>query len=114
MRSPGGHSLNSESTVTASRIIKAAQRLGFTLDEVASLIDAGRHRHGPKTDPSLQAQARAKLAEVDQRIADLERIRAHLLEAIEAGCDDLAVCAASDCCPLPIVEIAASSEQRGC
>ena len=62
--------------MTASRIIKAAQRLGFTLDEVASLIDAGRHRHGPKTDPSLQAQARAKLAEVDQRIADLERIRA--------------------------------------
>jgi MerR family transcriptional regulator, mercuric resistance operon regulatory protein len=27
------------------RVIKAAQRLGFTLDEVADLLDAGRHRH---------------------------------------------------------------------
>jgi len=107
LRSPGGHRLYPASTVTALRIIKAAQRLGFTLEEVAGLIDAGRHRHGRKADPGLAAQARAKLVEVEQRIADLQAIRGRLLEALDAGCDDLAVCATSDCCPLPFVEITA-------
>lgn len=104
-RSPGGHRLYPEATVTALRIIKAAQRLGFTLDEVADLIDAGRHRHGRRVDPGLQAQARTKLAEVDARIADLQTIRGRLVEALDAGCDDLATCAASEWCPLPFVEI---------
>jgi hypothetical protein len=27
------------------RVIKAAPRLGFTLDEVADLLEVGRHRH---------------------------------------------------------------------
>lgn len=44
-RSPGGHRLYDEQAVVTLRVIKAAQRLGFTLDEVADLIEAGR-RHG--------------------------------------------------------------------
>ncbi|MCX4632946.1 MerR family transcriptional regulator [Streptomyces sp. NBC_01443] len=36
-RSNGGHRLYGEDAVTALRVIKAAQRLGFTLDEVAEL-----------------------------------------------------------------------------
>jgi hypothetical protein len=43
---------------------------------------------------------------VDARIADLETIRTHLVAAIDAGCEDLHVCATSDCCPLPFMEIA--------
>ncbi|MFD5268863.1 MerR family transcriptional regulator [Streptomyces sp. NPDC058335] len=45
-RSNGGHRLYGEDAVTALRVIKAAQRLGFTLEEVAELPEAGRHRHG--------------------------------------------------------------------
>jgi DNA-binding transcriptional MerR regulator len=86
------------------RVIKAAQRLGFTLDEVAVLIDVGRRR-GPEKD--LQDHARAKLAEIDQRIADLGTIRASLVAAIDAGCKDLHECAGSECCPIPFVEIGA-------
>ena len=48
------------------RVIKAAQRLGFTLDEVADLLDAGRHQHR-RTDATLAAGARQKLAEVETR-----------------------------------------------
>ncbi|GAA0236958.1 MerR family transcriptional regulator [Cryptosporangium japonicum] len=103
-RSPGGHRLYPAEAVTALRIIKAAQRLGFTLDEVADLLEAGRHRH--RTDTGLQARAQAKLVEIDARLADLQTIRAALIEAVDAGCDDLAVCAESPCCPLPFTDLA--------
>ena len=45
-RSLGGHRLYPAEAVTVLRVIKAAQRLGFTLDEVAGLLDAG-----PSTTP---------------------------------------------------------------
>ncbi|MEH1054530.1 MerR family DNA-binding protein [Micromonospora sp. CPCC 206171] len=48
-------------TVTLLRIIKTAQRLGFTLSEVADLLDAGRHRHLGRPDAGLQARAKDKL-----------------------------------------------------
>jgi DNA-binding transcriptional MerR regulator len=102
-RSLGGHRLYPEETVTTLRIIKAAQRLGFTLDEVAELLETGRHHHG--AGAGLLSRTDAKLAEVDQKIADLNVIRASLVAARDAGCDDLAQCAQSDCCPLPFVQI---------
>lgn len=37
-RTPGGHRLYPQSSVTVLRVIKAAQQLGFTLDEVAHLL----------------------------------------------------------------------------
>jgi DNA-binding transcriptional MerR regulator len=40
-RSPGGHRLCGAETVTTLRVIKAAQRLGFTLEEVADLLGVG-------------------------------------------------------------------------
>jgi DNA-binding transcriptional MerR regulator len=101
-RSPGGHRLYDERAVQTLRIIKAAQRLGFTLEEVADLIEVGRRRG---RDTGLQARAREKLIEVEARMADLETIRTNLLAALDAGCDDLHQCATSDCCPLPFVEI---------
>ncbi|MGW0504081.1 MerR family transcriptional regulator [Micromonospora sp. NPDC003241] len=105
-RSPGGHRMYLPSAVVILRVIKAAQRLGFTLEEVADLIDAGRHRHGAHADVGLQSRARTKLVEVDARIADLHTIRTSLLSALDAGCDDLTQCAASPCCPLPFSELA--------
>lgn len=102
-RSPGGHRLYDEQTVQTLRIIKAAQRLGFTLEEVADLLEVGRRRG---RHSGLQARAREKLTEVEARIADLETIRSTLVTALDAGCDDVHVCATSDCCPLPFVEIA--------
>ena len=41
-RSLGGHRLYPPETVTLMRVIKAAQRLGFTLEEVAELLAATR------------------------------------------------------------------------
>jgi len=105
-RSLGGHRLYPPETVTVLRVIKAAQRLGFTLDEVADLLDAGRHRHGRRTDAGLRSRAQAKLAEVEARIGDLQVIAATLRAAVDAGCDDLVACAGQPCCPIPFATLA--------
>ena len=109
-RSPGGHRLYPAETVTVLRVIKAAQRLGFTLEEVADLLDVGRHRHRPARgrrvhDVGLQARAQAKLIEVEERITDLVTIRDNLKAAVDAGCADLIECAGNDCCPIPFETI---------
>jgi DNA-binding transcriptional MerR regulator len=95
--------------VTLLRVIKTAQRLGFTLAEVADLLETGSHHHGRRPDAGLQASAVAKLAEVEQKIADLTVMRDTLLEAVEAGCDDLMECAGSPCCPLPFTDLVRAS-----
>jgi DNA-binding transcriptional MerR regulator len=100
-RSHGGHRLYPPEAVAQLRVNKAAQRLGFTLDEVAGLLEAGRRHHGARDRGGLRARAAAKLAEIDARVADLTVIRQALAAAVDAGCDDLTVCATSDRCPLP-------------
>lgn len=100
-RSPGGHRLYPAETLSVLRVIKTAQRLGFTLTEVAELVDLGRHHHGRRPDASLQRRAAVKLTEIEAKISDLQTIAASLRAALDAGCDDLAECATTDCCPLP-------------
>ncbi|CUU59371.1 DNA-binding transcriptional regulator, MerR family [Parafrankia irregularis] len=101
-RTPGGHRLYPPDAVTLLGVIKAAQRLGFTLDEVADLLDTGRRRHPAG---ALKERALAKLDEINSRIRDLETIRAALVGVVEAGCDSLTDCTCPDC-PLPYIEIA--------
>jgi MerR family mercuric resistance operon transcriptional regulator len=105
-RSLGGHRLYPEQAVTVLKVIKAAQRLGFTLDEVADLLEAGQHRHGRRRDAGLQERALAKLAEVEAKITDLQVIAGTLRAAVDAGCDDLVACAEQPCCPIPFATIA--------
>nr|WP_245671189.1 MerR family transcriptional regulator [Nocardia amamiensis] len=114
-RSLGGHRLYPEQSVTVLRVIKAAQRLGFTLDEVAELLTAtqlGRRR----TDAGLQARAAAKLAEIDAKLAELTSVRDTLRAALAAGCDDLIACSESPCCPVPFTtgDAAGAGGDCGC
>ncbi|MET8131832.1 MerR family transcriptional regulator [Streptomyces sp. NPDC005251] len=102
--SPGGHRLYDEDAVTARRLIKAALRLGFSLEEAAELLENGRQCHG-RPVPGLQERAQAKLAEVDAKITDLTTIREALTAAVAAGCDDLTLCATSSCCPIPFTDL---------
>lgn len=87
-RTPAGYREYDDGAVALLRAVKAAQRLGFTLDEVADLLDT-RRRHPP---PDLQERARAKLAEVEERLADLARVREGLLEVVRARCASLTHC----------------------
>jgi DNA-binding transcriptional MerR regulator len=101
-RSPGGHRTYPADTVTLLGVIKSAQRLGFTLDEVAELLDTGRRGH---PTPDLRLRAHAKLVEIDRRIADLRTIRTALTQVIDARCDSLTRCTCADC-PLPFADLA--------
>ncbi len=100
-RTLGGHRLYPPEAVTVLRIIKAAQRMGFTLDEVADLLEVGALRPHRRSDAGLQARARIKLAEVDAKLVELTAVRDTLRAALDAGCDDLIACAESPCCPMP-------------
>ncbi|HEY7049955.1 MAG TPA: MerR family transcriptional regulator [Jatrophihabitantaceae bacterium] len=102
-RSSGGHRLYPTEAVTLVRVIKAAQRLGFTLDEVAELLQLGRTgRHTAR----LQTRIEAKLAEIEARIADLQLVGETLRSARTAGCDDLIACSHEPLCPIPFGSLA--------
>jgi DNA-binding transcriptional MerR regulator len=101
-RSLGGHRLYPPEAITVLQVIKAAQRLGFTLDEVADLLEVSHFGAGGRADAGLRARARVKLAEVDAKLIELTAVRDTLLVALEAGCDDLMECAEWASCPLGI------------
>ena len=98
-------------------MIRAAARLGFTLAEIAELLDVGVHRHevGPRAvsrarrrgEANLDTRIEGKLAEVRSRIDDLRVVESTLAAALTAGCRDLDECAGSPECPIPFPELAA-------
>jgi DNA-binding transcriptional MerR regulator len=116
-RSLGGHRVYSDADVTRLRVIRAAARLGFTLAEIAELLDVGVHRHevGPRAvsrarrrrEANLDTRIEGKLAEVRSRIDDLRVVESTLAAALTAGCRDLDECAGSPECPIPFPELAA-------
>lgn len=106
-RTLGGHRLYPEQTVTTLRMIKAAQRLGFTLTEIADLLASTRHLHRPGEGADLRARTRDKLADVEVKIADLTTLAGTLRSALAAGCGDLEACIATPDCPIPFPSAAA-------
>jgi DNA-binding transcriptional MerR regulator len=110
-RTLGGHRLYPAGAVTVLRVIKAAQRLGFTLEEVADLLETATHRHG-HPESALAERARLKLIEVEERINDLTVIRTALQQTIEVGCSDLMACAEAPSCPLPFEQLARPDHQE--
>ena len=105
-RSLGGHPVYPHEAVTVLRVVKAAQRLGFSLDEIADLLDVGKHRHSTRGHKRVSTRASAKLVEIEAKIADLELIRDRLRAVAAADCDDLIACAAEPCCPVPFEPLA--------
>lgn len=108
-RTPGGHRLYPAQTVTILRVIKAAQRLGFSLDEVADLLETGRHRRRGQAEAGLRQRAAAKLAEVEAKVADLSAVADTLRAALDAGCADLIECARQPQCPLPFTALGSAA-----
>jgi MerR family transcriptional regulator, mercuric resistance operon regulatory protein len=99
-RTTGGHRVYPVDTVALLRVIKTAQRLGFTLDEVAELLETGR-RH---PTPDLRQRAMDKITEIDAKIADLTAMRTTLAQVVAARCDSLTNCTCADC-PIPFIDI---------
>lgn len=72
-----------EDDVARIRFIKRAQGLGFTLSEIADLIELDQDQDAECGD--LQDRAKAKISLIDQKLADLTRMRSEL-ERLAATC----------------------------
>jgi hypothetical protein len=93
----------------AERSTGVPLRLGFSLEEVADLLETDRHPHRGQTDAGLRQRAAAKLAEVEAKIANLSTIADTLRATLDAGCTDLIECAGQPQCPLPFAALASAA-----
>ncbi|HEX7953496.1 MAG TPA: MerR family transcriptional regulator, partial [Burkholderiales bacterium] len=81
-RRSSGYREYTDESVRRVRFIRHAQALGFTLDEIAGLL---RLRIAPGMDcAAVRARASAKLANVNARLVELERIRDALATLVAA------------------------------
>ena len=79
-RLASGYRRYSDLEVARLRFIRRAQALGFSLKEVRELLALSAARDVARVKRSAQA----KLADVEKRIAELERVRAGLARLIAA------------------------------
>lgn len=83
-RRPSGYRAYPEEAVRRVRFVKRAQQLGFSLKAIAELLAL---RHDPKGRAcQVKRSAAALVAEIDERIATLARMR-DALAALEQACD---------------------------
>ncbi len=78
----GGIRRYGDSDLARVHFIKSAQRLGFSLNEVADLLRLEDGSHCTKA----REQAERKLADVRAKLADLQRIEAALQGLVERCC----------------------------
>jgi MerR family mercuric resistance operon transcriptional regulator len=102
IRSNGGYRLYGPADVQRLTFIRRSRELGFSLDEIRTLLDLAR---GEKSCEHVRAITLHHAAEVRRKIADLERLE-RALAAMAALCDT----APPDRCP--IIDALAASETR--
>ena len=78
-RSASGYREYTEDAIASIRFIKQAKELGFTLNDIKSLLDM--RKRGSHTVADMRATARARLEVIDQKIKQLEQMR----DAIQHG-----------------------------
>lgn len=83
-RSAGGYRDYPDSAVAVLRFIKRAQELGFSLDEIEELLALAEG--GPDSCDTVRHLAASHMAEMDRKIADLQRMRASL-NSLVATCE---------------------------
>lgn len=102
-RKPSGYRLYGEEALQRLRFIKNAQSLGFTLQEIAELLNLRVNTAARCADVKRKAQA--KLAGIEEKVRALKALThalRHLIEACQAGLP-------TDRCP---VLIALQDERR--
>src|SRR6476661_4089635 len=88
-RGINGHRDYDEETVRFVRAVKEAQRLGFTLEEIAEHAKLTR---GGRPHEAVRTRVAQKLDEIDERIASLRRVREGLARVVGCACDSLDHC----------------------
>lgn len=93
-RSSGGYRLYTIDAVRVVRFIKRAQALGFSLDEVAELLELRRDVRGPVR--TVRALASGKIADINTRLQGLMSMR-DTLSRLVADCQCDAQASPEDC-----------------
>jgi DNA-binding transcriptional MerR regulator len=88
-RGINGHREYDEETVRFVLAVKDAQRLGFTLEEIAE--HARLTRRG-RPHEAVRIRAAQKIDEIDARLASLRRVRDELARVVGCACDSLDRC----------------------
>ena len=78
----GAYRAYAREDVQRLRFIRRAKALGFTLEEIAGLLQLSAHRNDDMG--AVRQAAQARLLEIEQRIAELERVRAGLRQVLDA------------------------------
>lgn len=81
-RLPSGYREYDQSAVSRLRFIRRAKDLGFTLEEIRELLALSADRHGGVE--GVRERAAARLLAIDERIAELQRVRHGLSELVDA------------------------------
>lgn len=104
-RSASGYRIFPEEAVDRLRFVRRAKELGFTLDQIRTLLDLRAQTHSPCAE--VRRLAAAQLADVEARLAALRAIARELGALIES-CD--AVNEGSNC---PILQAIAMEAPHG-
>jgi MerR family copper efflux transcriptional regulator len=81
-RRASGYRSYGDSAVAQLRFIRRAKDLGFTLEEIRELLTLSADRlHGVK---QVKQRAKQRLAEIELRIAEWQRVRDGLAQLIES------------------------------
>lgn len=91
-RTTGNQRRYARATLRRVAVIRAAQRLGLPLHEIAAALDRLPDGRTP-TKEDWQRLSRSWRAGVDSRIAELQRLRDDLAGCIGCGCLSLRSCA---------------------
>lgn len=91
-RSAGGYRVFSDTDLIRLRFIRRAKALGFTLEEIGELLRLSDHRGQDMAQ--VRDTAVHKLQDIEQRIAELQRMQAALGQLVDAcpGHGDLEQC----------------------
>jgi DNA-binding transcriptional MerR regulator len=79
-RLASGYRRYGELELARLRFIRKAQKLGFSLKEIESLLTLS----GRRNVAQIKRAAQAKIEDIESRIADLERVRDGLASLVEA------------------------------
>lgn len=81
-RSAGGYRIFGQQDLRRLRFIRRAKALGFSLEEIAELLTLS-DRHAQDMG-SVRDTARARLADIEQRMVELQRMQAALSQLVDA------------------------------
>jgi MerR family redox-sensitive transcriptional activator SoxR len=90
-RTAGGHRVYPRSTLRRVAFVRAAQRVGLSLEEIRTALDTLPSARTPTTADWTQLSQTWR-SRLDRRIAELTRLRDELDQCIGCGCLSLQTC----------------------